>query len=53
LRKLRPLYEALNRSSEWTALVGSIREKYRNRPRFMELLDGLDGRSIVQAARTR
>jgi len=42
LRKLRPLYEALNRASEWTALVASIREKYRNRPRFMDLLDGLE-----------
>ena len=53
LRKLRPLYEALNRASEWTALVASIREKYRNRPRLMDLLDGLEGRSIVQSARTR
>jgi uncharacterized Zn finger protein len=53
LRKLRPLYKALNRASEWTALVASIREKYRNRPRFMDLLDGLEGRSIVQSARTR
>jgi uncharacterized Zn finger protein len=53
LRKLRPLYESLERAGEWTALVASIREKYRNRPRFMDLLDGLDGRSIVQSARTR
>lgn len=53
LRKLRPLYESLNRASEWTALVASIREKYRNRPRFMDLLDGLEGRSIVQSARPR
>ncbi len=53
LRKLRPLYEALDRTSEWTALLASIRDKYRNRPRFMELLDGLEGRSIVQSTRTR
>jgi uncharacterized Zn finger protein len=53
LRKLRPLYELLKRANEWTALVASIREKYRNRPRFMDLLDGLDGRSIVQSARAR
>ena len=53
LRKLRPLYQALNQASEWTALVASIREQDRNRPRFMELLDGLEGRSIVQAARRR
>jgi len=43
----------LHRANEWTALVASIREKYRNRPRFMDLLDGLEGRSIVQSARTR
>src|SRR5262249_27995848 len=53
LRKLRPLYEALGRANEWTALLTSIREKYRNRPRFMELLDGLEGRTIVQSARSR
>lgn len=53
LRKLQPLYEALNRADEWNAMVASIREKYRNRPRFMELLDGLDDRPIVQSSRPR
>jgi uncharacterized Zn finger protein len=53
LRKLRPLYGALDRASEWTALLGSIRDKYRNRPRFMELLDGVEGRTIVQSTRSR
>jgi uncharacterized Zn finger protein len=53
LRKLRPLYETLDRAGEWSALLGSIRERYRNRPRFMELLDGLEGRTIVQSARSR
>ena len=53
LRKLRPIYEALGRAGEWAALLASIREKYRNRPRFMELLDRLDGRTIVQSSRTR
>ena len=43
LRKLRPLYKALNRASEWTELVNSIREKYRNRPHFMDLLDSSRG----------
>jgi uncharacterized Zn finger protein len=51
LRKLRPLYESQGRAREWTALVASIREQYRNRPRFMELLDALDGRTIVQSSR--
>ena len=53
LKKLRPIYEALGRPEEWAALVGSIREKYRNRPRFMELLDTLEGRTILQSARSR
>ncbi len=51
LRKLRPIYDALGRLDEWTELVSSIREKYRNRPRFMEQLDSLDGRTIVEATR--
>lgn len=51
LRKLRPLYKALDQESEWTALVASIREKYRGRPRFMERLDGLEDRPIVQSER--
>ena len=53
LRKLRPLYDAVGRSAEWTALVTSIREKYRNRPRFVEALENLDSGSIVQVARKR
>jgi hypothetical protein len=48
---MRPIYEALGRLDEWTALVSSIREKYRNRPRFMEQLDALDGRTIVDSVR--
>ena len=53
LKKLRPIYESLGRASEWHALLASIREKYRNRPRFMEILDGLEGRTIVQGSRKR
>ena len=53
LRKLRPIYKGLNREGEWTALIASIRETYRNRPRFMDLLDGVEGRTIVQSARPR
>ncbi|MDG3007763.1 SWIM zinc finger family protein [Paludisphaera mucosa] len=45
LDRLRPIYQALGRTPEWTALVASIREKYRNRPRFMERLDGSLGPS--------
>ena len=53
LRKLRPVYESLDRAGEWTALVASIRERYRNRPRFMEALDSVEGKTIVQSARGR
>ena len=51
--ELRLLYKALDRASEWTTLLGSIRDKYCNRPRFMELLDGVEGRTIVQSTRSR
>ncbi len=53
LKKLRPIYQSLGRPAEWDALVASIREKYRNRPRFMELLDRLDGQTIVQWKRAK
>jgi uncharacterized Zn finger protein len=53
LKKLRPIYKAVGRENEWIALVASIRETYRNRPRFMDLLDGLEGRTIIQSARPR
>jgi uncharacterized Zn finger protein len=51
LRKLKPIYQKLNREDEWTALIASIRETYANRPRFMDVLDGVEGRTIVQSAR--
>lgn len=50
---MRPIYQAMNREPEWAALVASIREKYRNRPRFLELLDGLEGQTIVESARAQ
>ena len=53
LKKLRPIYEALERLGEWEALVASIREKYRNRPRFMEILESVDGRTILDSARPK
>lgn len=51
LRKMRPVYEALHRLDEWTELVADIREKYKRRPLFMEQLDGIEGRTIVESAR--
>jgi len=41
----------MGRAGEWTTLVTAIREKYRNRPRFMEALDVMEGQTIVQARR--
>ena len=53
LKKLRPIYQSLGRANEWDALLATIREKYRIRPRFMELLDRLDNQPIVQWKRTK
>ncbi len=48
LRKMRPIMKSLNRQDEWAQLLADIRLRYRNRPRFMEILDRLDDRTIVQ-----
>ena len=53
LKKLRPIYEALGRAGEWATALATIREKYRNRPRFMEILDRIDGRTILDSARPK
>ena len=53
LRKLRKPYQTLGRVEEWQALVSSIREQYKNRPRFMEVLDNIEGRTILQSSRKR
>ncbi|WP_165246933.1 SWIM zinc finger family protein [Paludisphaera soli] len=45
LDRMGPIYRAQGRMPEWSALVASIREKYRNRPRFMEQLDRTLGRA--------
>jgi uncharacterized Zn finger protein len=48
LRKMRPILQSLHRSVEWTETLADIRLRYRNRPRFMEILDKLDSRPIMQ-----
>ncbi|MGA2031336.1 MAG: SWIM zinc finger family protein [Thermoguttaceae bacterium] len=53
LKKMQPVMKSLGRQDEWAALVAGIREKYRNRPRFMEILDKLDGRTILQTQKAR
>jgi uncharacterized Zn finger protein len=53
LKNLQPVMKFLGKQSEWTALLAEIREKYRNRPRFMEILDKLEGRTILQTQKAR
>jgi len=47
LRKMRPILKSLDRDWEWKEMVAGIRLRYRNRPRFMEMLDRLDARPIL------
>ena len=47
LKAMRPIMKSLKQAEQWDALVAEIREKYRNRPRFMEILDRLEGRTIL------
>jgi uncharacterized Zn finger protein len=48
LRKMRPILQSLHREAEWSQALADIRLQYRNRPRFMEILDKLDTRPILQ-----
>jgi len=53
LRKMRPVLKSLGREREWSHLLTEIRQGYRNRPRFMEILDTLEGRTILQTQKSR
>jgi len=53
LRKMRPIMKSLKREKQWHALVAEIRQKYRNRPRFMEILERLEGRTILETQKAR
>jgi len=53
LKKMRPLMKSLGREGEWKALLAEIRAKYGNRPRFMEILDRLEGRTVLQSQKAR
>ncbi|NLF06656.1 MAG: hypothetical protein GX594_01570 [Pirellulaceae bacterium] len=53
LNNMRPIMKSLGRDSEWQKTVANIRETYRNRPRFMEVLDRLEGRTILQTQKAR
>jgi len=49
LRKMRPVFKAIGREDDWHKHVKSLREEYRRRPRFIDVLDTLDNRTILQA----
>jgi uncharacterized Zn finger protein len=49
LRNMRPIFKVLDQEDRWDELLVDIRHNYRNRPRFMETLDKLDGRTIVES----
>lgn len=53
LRKIQPLLTALNRQDEWKPLLADIRQQYKNRPRFMEILDRFDGQTILHGHKKR
>jgi uncharacterized Zn finger protein len=53
LRKMRPILKSLHREDEWKQSVAHIRLRYRNRPRFMEILDRLDSRPNLQSSGAR
>ena len=53
LRKMRPILQSLHREAEWTETLADIQLRYRNRPRFMEILDKLDSRPILQQRQAR
>ena len=53
LRKMRPILKALHREVEWDGLLADIRSRYKNRPKFMETLDKLDPRPIVEQRKAR
>jgi uncharacterized Zn finger protein len=53
LRKMQPIMKSMNRENDLTQLVDDIRLRHRNRPRFMEILDRLENRTILAAQKTR
>jgi len=53
LRKMRPILQSLDLEAEWAQLLADIRLRYRNRPRFMEILDKLDAGPILQQRKSR
>jgi len=53
LRKMKPIMKSLGREADWKKALAEIRSKYGNRPRFMEILDKLEGHTILQTHKIR
>jgi uncharacterized Zn finger protein len=53
LRKMKPILKSLDREAEWQETLADIRLRHRNRPKLMEMLDGLDDRRILEAREKR
>ena len=53
LRRMRPLMKSLDREEEWRQMLAEIRIRYRNRPKFMEMLQRLDGRTILETQKRK
>lgn len=53
LRKMRPIMKKLGQERQWKQKISRIREDYRRRPRFMEILDEIEGQTIVRSHQNR
>lgn len=53
LRKMQPIMKSIGSESGWVQMVADIRLNYRNRPRFVEILDKLSRRPIVEVTQNR
>ena len=53
LRRMRPILKKLDRENEWTQLVADIRQRHRNRPKLMEMLNRLNDQPIAKTLKSR
>jgi uncharacterized Zn finger protein len=48
LKKIRAVYQKNNQDAQWETLLEQLYTTHRRKPRFIELLQGLRGKSIVE-----
>lgn len=51
LRRIKRMLKRADRSSEWPAIVGEFRSNHGRKPRLMRVIDGIEGRPIVNGSR--